>query len=120
MQDFRQLEVWRRSYSLALAVYRATRRFPAEERYGLAAQIRRCSISVPSNIAEGCGRQTDADFRRFLHIAMGSSAELQCQLMLARDLGLLEHQVYDRLLGDVTTTRRLLNALISRLKAPSG
>ncbi|MCZ6445408.1 MAG: four helix bundle protein [Planctomycetota bacterium] len=78
MQDFRNLEVWQRAYALALDVYRASRHFPREEIYSLTSQVRRCSISIPSNIAEGCGRQTDADFKRFLHIAMGSAAELEC------------------------------------------
>ncbi len=78
MQDFRNLEVWQRAYALALDVYRASRQFPREEIYSLTSQVRRCSISIPSNIAEGCGRQTDADFKRFLHIAMGSAAELEC------------------------------------------
>ncbi|MCZ6612403.1 MAG: four helix bundle protein [Planctomycetota bacterium] len=78
MQDFRNLEVWQRAYALALDVYRASRHFPREEIYSLTSQVRRCSISIPSNIAAGCGRQTDADFKRFLHIAMGSAAELEC------------------------------------------
>ena len=63
MQDFRNLDVWQRAYALALDVYRASRQFPREEIYSLTSQVRRCSISIPSNIAEGCGRQTDADFK---------------------------------------------------------
>ena len=116
MQDFRNLEVWQRAYALALEVYRASRQFPREEIYSLTSQLRRCSISIPSNIAEGCGRQTDADFKRFLHIAMGSAAELECQLMLIRDLKLIDIPTCDQLLKEVAVTRKMLNALIQRLK----
>ena len=118
MQDFRNLEVWQRAYGLALDVYRASRQFPREEIYSLTSQVRRCSISIPSNIAEGCGRQTDADFKRFLHIAMGSAAELECQLMLIRDLKLIDIPTSDQLLNEVAVTRKMLNALIQRLKQP--
>ncbi len=118
MQDFRNLEVWQRAYALALDVYRASRQFPRDEIYSLTSQVRRCSISIPSNIAEGCGRQTDADFKRFLHIAMGSAAELECQLMLIRDLKLIDIPTSDQLLNEVAVTRKMLNALIQRLKQP--
>ncbi|MCH8345202.1 MAG: four helix bundle protein [Planctomycetes bacterium] len=118
MQDFRNLEVWQRAYALALEVYRASRQFPREEIYSLTSQVRRCSISIPSNVAEGCGRQTDADFKRFLHIAMGSAAELECQLMLIRDLKLIDIPTSDQLLNEVAVTRKMLNALIQRLKQP--
>ena len=118
MQDFRNLEVWQRAYALALDVYRASRQFPREEIYSLTSQVRRCSISIPSNIAEGCGRQTDADFKRFLHIAMGSAAELECQLMLIRDLKLIDIPTCDQLLNEDAVTRKMLNALIQRLKQP--
>ena len=118
MQDFRNLEVWQRAYALAMDVYRASRHFPREEIYSLTSQVRRCSISIPSNIAEGCGRQTDADFKRFLHIAMGSAAELECQLMLIRDLKLIDIPTSNQLLNEVAVTRKMLNALIQRLKQP--
>lgn len=118
MQDFRNLEVWQRAYALALDVYRASRHFPREEKYSLTSQVRRCSISIPSNIAEGCGRQSDADFKRFLHIAMGSAAELECQLMLIRDLKLIDIPTSNQLLNEVAVTRKMLNALIQRLKQP--
>ena len=118
MQDFRNLEVWQRAYALALDVYRASRHFPREEKYSLTSQVRRCSISIPSNIAEGCGRQSDADFKRFLHIAMGSAAELECQLMLIRDLKLIDIPTSNQLFNEVAVTRKMLNALIQRLKQP--
>ena len=77
MKDFRQLQVWEKSHQLALGVYKATQDFPKEELYGLTSQIRRASTSIPTNIAEGCGRGTDPEFARFLQIAMGSASETE-------------------------------------------
>ena len=88
MGDFRELKAWRAAHGLAVAVYRTTAAFPAEERFGLAAQLRRAIVSVSSNLAEGAGR-SDPEFARFIEIARGSVAELRSQLLLARDLGLL-------------------------------
>src|SRR5882724_7541397 len=87
MKDFRNLKVWRKSYDLTLMVYRATRSFPKDEQFALTSQIRRAASSIPANIAEGCCRNGDAEFARFLYIAMGSASELECHLLLARDLG---------------------------------
>ena len=87
MQDYRKLAVWQSSHELTLAVYRVTIRFPKDELFGLTSQMRRSSSSIPTNIAEGCGRATNADFTRFLHISLGSANELEYQLLLCRDLG---------------------------------
>lgn len=97
MKDFRHLQVWEESHQLVLAVYKATKEFPREELYGLTSQIRRASMSIPTNIAEGCGRGTDPDFARFLQIAMGSASEKEYQLILAGDLGFLPNEIYERL-----------------------
>ncbi len=86
MRDFHQLQVWEKSHRFALAVYQVSRAFPSSELYGLTSQIRRASLSIPSNIAEGCGRQGPPEFARFLHIAMGSASEVEYQLLFARDL----------------------------------
>lgn len=85
-QSFRDLTVWQRAMQLTVAVYRITREFPREELYGLASQIRRSAVSVPSNIAEGQGRLTTGEFRQFLGFARGSNFELQTQLEIARAL----------------------------------
>ncbi|MCX6024445.1 MAG: four helix bundle protein [Chloroflexi bacterium] len=116
MQDFRQLKVWEKSHRLTLAVYGATMRFPKEELYGLTSQIRRASSSIPANIAEGCGRNGDAEMARFLYIAMGSASELDYHLLLARDLDLLEPNDYTRLAADVTEVKRMIAAFIVRLR----
>jgi four helix bundle protein len=88
MGDCRKLNVWNRAHKLALASYRATLRFTAIERFGLTSQIRRAAASIPANIAEGCGRRTDGQFRHLVRIALGSATELEYQLLLARDLKL--------------------------------
>jgi four helix bundle protein len=117
MKDFKTLLVWQKRYQLALSAYRATARFPREELFGLTGQIRRVSVSVPANIAEGCCRDGDAESARFLHIAMGSASELECHLPLARDLEYLSGETASALERDVSEVKRMLAALLSKLKA---
>ncbi|MHC4108228.1 MAG: four helix bundle protein, partial [Planctomycetota bacterium] len=114
MQDFRKLDVWQRAHDLTLLVYDATRTFPHEERYGLTAQLRRGSTSIPTNIAEACGRGSRADMSRFLQIAMGSASELQYLLILSRDLRLIATTRARELLDEVTGVKRRLSSLTSR------
>ncbi len=89
MKDFKSLKVWHKAHQLTLLVYALTRTFPREEMYGLTSQIRRAAASIPANIAEGSGRRSDGELRRFLQIARGSASELEYHLLLARDLGFL-------------------------------
>lgn len=117
MKDFRQLKVWEKSHQLALAIYKATKSFPKEELYGLTSQIRRASMSIPTNIAEGCGRNTDADFARFLQIAMGSASETEYQLILAHDLEFLSKESYEKLHSDVEEVKRMLASFLKTLRA---
>ncbi|EXJ13566.1 hypothetical protein D779_3616 [Imhoffiella purpurea] len=100
---------------LALEIYKATRGFPDAERFGLSAQMRRCAVSVPSNIAEGCGRGTDADFARFVRIAAGSANELEYQCLLSRDLSYLSEDQADALMLQCSEVRRMLSGLLSKL-----
>ena len=116
MQDFRQLGVWQKAHRLVLDLYRATRLFPKEELYGLTSQIRRCSASVPANVAEGCGRGSDPDFARFLQLAMGSASELEYHLLLAHDLGYLKDTDAQRLTEATIEVKRMLTSLIRRLQ----
>ena len=117
MKDFRKLKVWEKSHHLALEVYRVTATFPREELYGLTGQIRRSGASIPTNIAEGCGRSGDVELGRFLQIAMGSASELQYQLLLAHDLNYLGDNDYKQLDNGVTEVKQMLTALIKTLKA---
>lgn len=116
MEDFRQLKVWEKSHSFVLAIYKATEAFPRTEVFGLTNQIRRASVSIPSNIAEGCGRGSDQDFARFLQIAMGSASEVEYQLLLAHDLRYLPSENYDPCSRDIVEIKRMLAALISKVK----
>src|SRR6266496_2173632 len=86
MEDFKNLKVWAKAHQLTLVIYQNTRKFPREELYGLASQIRRASASIGANIAEGCGRRSDPEMKRFLQIARGSASELEYHLLLAKDL----------------------------------
>ena len=119
MQDFRNLRVWEKAHILTLDVYRSSKVFPREERYGLISQMRRSSSSIGANIAEGCCRKGDHELRRFLQIAMGSASELEYQLLLARDLEFLRKPEYQRLENEVTEVKRMLAALIQKLRADS-
>jgi four helix bundle protein len=117
MGDYRQLSVWKRAHSLALGVYRSTGSFPDRERYGLIAQLRRATISVVSNIAEGSGRQSDKELARFLRIARGSVCEVECQLLLSRDLGFLPEVSWMALDSDCREVSQMLNGLIRSLRS---
>ena len=117
MQDFRNLRVWRRAHEFSLSVYRQTEKFPGEERFGLVSQLRRAVVSIESNIAEGCGRDSDPDFARFLRMAMGSAFEAECQLLLARDLEFLTDTEHDDLASTIGEVKRMLKSLISKLTA---
>jgi four helix bundle protein len=114
MQHFSKLHVWKRAHALVLAIYRETRTFPIDERFGLTAQLRRAASSVPANIAEGSKRRSDADFARFVNIAEGSLGEAEYHLILARDLGYLDPS---ELLEEVDEVGRMLNGLRERLSS---
>jgi four helix bundle protein len=117
VKDFRDLDVWNKAHSATLAVYRATADFPKEELYGLTSQTRRCSASIPANIAEGCGRRGNGEFHRFLTIAMGSASELEYHLLLSHDLGFLAANKFDALTVQVQEIKKMLASLIRRVDA---
>jgi four helix bundle protein len=116
MQDYRKLTVWKKSHLLTLAVYQATVAFPKDELYGLTSQIRRACVSIPANIAEGCGRNGKAEFARFLHIALGSAGELEYYILLASELKFLLGKDIDSLCGQVSEVKQMLVALIKKVK----
>src|ERR1700694_4365732 len=116
MRDFKTLKVWEKAHHLVLAVYQATTSFPKDEMYGLTSQVRRSAASIPANIAEGCGRDGEAELVRFFNIAMGSASELEYHLLLARDLKLLGVEDHERLSADVVDIKRMLTAFIRAVK----
>jgi four helix bundle protein len=117
VQDFRNLKVWEKAHALTLDVYKASKSFPREEMYGLTSQIRRASVSIGSNIAEGACRKGDTDFARFLQMAAGSASEVEYHLLLAKDLELLKTVDCQRLSEEVVEVKRMLAALMQKLRA---
>ena len=113
--DVKDLIVWQKAYAVSLDVYRLTQTFPSLEQYGLVSQLRRAVVSIPSNIAEGRGRGSKKDFRRFLQIARGSLEEVRTQLMLSKDLGYLKSDSYEKLEEDLLEIRKMLNSLINKI-----
>jgi four helix bundle protein len=116
VRDHTKLRAFELSDELAVLVYRVTAGFPREELYGLTSQIRRAAISVPSNIVEGCARDSQADYLRFLHMAFGSLRELHYQLSLARRLGFLSNEDSSLIEPKIVKTEKVLNALIRSLQ----
>lgn len=116
MQDFRNLKVWEKSHLLALEIYRDTKNFPREELYGIVSQIRRAATSIPTNIAEGCGRFSYKETAQFMQIAFGSANELEYLLLLSKDLGFIAENAYPKYVLDVTEVKRMLSSLINKIK----
>ena len=116
MKDFHELKVWQKAHQLTLAVYQITATFPREKLSGLTSQVLRCCSSIPANLAEGCGRSGDAEFARFCSIAMGSASELEYHLLLAKDLKLIKLKDHAELSQRATELKRMLTALLQKLK----
>jgi len=117
MRNFRQLDVWKRAHALTLEIYRITADFPSSEKYGLTSQLQRACASIGANLAEGCGRETDADFKRFVQIARGSACEVEYHILLAHDLSFLNEQVYQSLNADINEVKRMLFGLARYLES---
>lgn len=116
MQDFKKLQVWQKAHALTLNLYKATKFFPSEEKFGLTSQLRRAVASIPANVAEGCGRSTGMDFARFLQMAMGSACEVEYHLLLANDLDYLAETQYNELNILIVEIKRMLAALIGKVR----
>ncbi len=115
VRTYRDLVVWQKAMVLVTSVYRATQAFPREEMYGLVSQLRRYAVSVPSNIAEGYGRQSTGDYVRFLQVAMGSIFEMQTQLEISKNLGLLSTTAFTTLYESSREIERMLSSLIAKI-----
>lgn len=117
MRDFKKLKVWSRSHDLTLRIYELTSQFPSREIYGLTSQIRRASASIPTNIAEGCRRDSSRDFARFLQIALGSASETEYLTLLAHDLKYLEDDQYVELVDTIVSLKKMLSVLLRTIKS---
>ena len=116
MQDFRNLKVWEKAHALTLDVYRQTRSFPSEERFGLTSQLRRSCSSMPANLAEGCARAGDIEFARFVNIALSSASETDYHFLLSRDLNYLDESMYAKLFDQISEVKRMLNSFERSLR----
>ena len=117
VRSYKDLIIWQKSIDLVVEIYQSLKSFPREELYALSDQIKRCAVSVPSNIAEGQSRQHTAEFRQFLYIAMGSLAELDTQLIIAHRRGYIGSKDNEFFAARVIELRKMISALISKLKS---
>lgn len=115
LKPHQNLEAWKKSFSFVINVYRATEEFPADERFGLISQMRRCSVSIPSNIAEGAGRKSKKEFIQFLSISLGSSSELDTQLLLSKELGFMAEDKCTLLISELDLIGKLIYGLMKSL-----
>ncbi|MDR6807859.1 four helix bundle protein [Dyadobacter sp. BE34] len=119
MRDFRKYGVWEQSHKLVLELYRLTKSFLVDEKFGLVSQIRRAVVSVPTNICEGCGKTSEREFARFLGISFGSCQEVEYLSLLSKDLGFLDIHSYDLVQSEITSIKKQLYHLIKKLNAES-
>jgi four helix bundle protein len=117
MQDFKKLKVWQKAHQFTLEVYKMTLTFPREELFGITAQLRRASVSIAANIAEGCGRDGSLELKRFLHISLGSTVEVEYLLLLVKDLGFIPQTKYEQLALGVDELRKMLIGFVIKIKA---
>ncbi len=111
MRNFKELIVWQKAHTLCLKIYKQTKSFPQEEKFGLISQLRRASSSIPTNIAEGCGHKSNNEFRRFIHISAASASELEYLLILSKDLNYFEGITFDELTQDIISIKKMLYKL---------
>lgn len=116
MRDFKKYDIWKLSHEFTLEIYELTEKFPQKEIYGITSQIRRASSSIPTNISEGCGRDSDAEFNRFLTIALGSASETEYLLILSKDLNFISENTFEKLNIDINTIKRKIYTLKQKLR----
>lgn len=116
MRDFKKLEIWKNGIELVKQVYKLSNDLPSSEKYGLKSQITRAAVSIPSNIAEGCSRNSEIEFKRFLEIAIGSLFELETQLIIIIELNLIETAKTEKILALIQKESKMINGLINRIK----
>jgi four helix bundle protein len=116
LRDFRELRVWERAHVLAVDIYRATEQFPRFEQFGLTSQIRRAATSIPTNIAEGCGRGSRTELAHYCQISMGSASEMEYLLLLAHDVTYLSSDDYSRVFSQTIEVKKMLSTFSTRLR----
>ncbi|MFA6174983.1 MAG: four helix bundle protein [Phycisphaerae bacterium] len=119
MRNFKDLQVWHKSHLLTLKIYKLTLSFPADEKFGLISQLRRASVSIATNIAEGCGRGSNTELRRFFDIAMGSASEVEYQMLLAYDLKYVSENNYQETVFCIEEVKKMLTSYIKKIKSSS-
>ena len=115
MNNFRELKVWNNGITLVKQVYTTTKKYPKEELFGLTNQMRRCAISIPSNIAEGAGRKSNNEFEHFLYIALGSCFELETQLIISKELEFITSDKFDNLQKEIVEVEKMIRGLQKKL-----
>jgi len=115
MKTYKDLIVWQKAYCLAVGIYKTTKTFPANEIYGLTSQLRRASVSIASNLAEGSKRGTKKDFAQFIRIAQGSTAEIETQLMIAKEIDYLNEKDFNLLMDELNQISRMLTGLLMKI-----
>lgn len=116
MRNFKDLKVWELSHTFCLKIYKMTSSLPKDEKYGLVSQLRRASSSIPINISEGCGYDTDQEFRRYLKIAAGSTSEVEYCLILIKDLEYISMEYYEGLEKEISSIKKMLFRFVEKLK----
>lgn len=116
MHNFKDLKVWQKSIDLAVDIYKAMSLFPNDEKYGLISQMKRCSVSIPSNIAEGSGRGSDKEFNHFLNISQGSAFELETQLIISNRLALIDDNLANDLINKTTEIQKMVFSLGNKIR----
>ncbi|MBU2949100.1 four helix bundle protein [Tamlana agarivorans] len=115
MRDFKKYDIWNLSHVFTLKIYALTKSFPSEELYGVTSQLRRASSSIPTNISEGCGRDSDPEFNRFLTIASGSASEVEYLIILSKDLKYIDEASFNQLSNEINTIKRKIYSLKQKL-----
>lgn len=115
MRDFKKYDIWKLSHELTLAIYKISNEFPKEENFNIISQLRRAAVSIPTNISEGCGRESDTEFNRFLTIALGSASETEYLILLSKDLGYINHPTFEKLNSEINRIKQKIYSLKQKL-----
>ncbi len=115
MRNFKELKIWQKGFKISIMAYELTKGFPKEEKYGIASQITRAAVSIPSNIAEGSSRDSEKDYKRFVEISLGSSFELETQLLISKSVNFGDTDLRDQMLTEVDEEQKMLMSFINKL-----